>query len=200
MVISDEMIQRIKSEMPPLPKELRQRLMTEFKLNAYDTNLLTEEKATAFFFLKLAENTKNYKAAANLIINKINPFLQENKMELADLPVSTEHLAGLIRLIDDGKVNNTTAYQQLFPAMVKQLNESPEALAQSMNLIQSSDEDFLKNIVEEVVAKFPDKVKVYQKGKKGLIGFFMGEVMRAAKGKAEPKATNALLREILEKK
>lgn len=200
MVISDEMIAKVKAAMPPLPKALRQRLMTEFKLNEYDTNLLTEEKATAFFFLKLVENTNNYKAAANLIINKINPFLQENKMSMADLPVSTKHLAGLIGLIDDGKVNNTTAYQQLFPAMVKQPKESPEALAKSMNLIQSADEDFLKKIVEEVVAKFPDKVKVYQKGKKGLIGFFMGEVMRAAKGKAEPKATNALLREILEKK
>jgi aspartyl-tRNA(Asn)/glutamyl-tRNA(Gln) amidotransferase subunit B len=200
MVISDAQIERIKTEMPPLPKALRQRLMTEFKLNAYDTNLLTEEKATVFFFLNLAENTSSYKAAANLIINKINPFLQENKMDLADLPISVEHLAGLIRLIDEGKVNNTTAYQQLFPAMIEKPNESPEALAKAMNLIQSADEDFLRNIVEEVVAKFPDKVKVYQKGKKGLIGFFMGEVMRAAKGKAEPKATNALLREILEKK
>lgn len=200
IVISDEMIEKVKAAMPPLPKELRQRLKNEFGLNDYDTNLLTEEKTTAFFFLNLSEKTKNYKAAANLIINKINPFLTENKMDLANFPISAKHLATLIQLIDDGKVNHSTAYQQLFPAMIEQPKASPADLAQKMNLIQSADEDFLKTIVEEVVAKFPDKVKIYQKGKKGLIGFFMGEVMRAAKGKADPKATNALLREVLEKK
>ena len=200
MVISQEMIDQIKAKMPPLPNELRQRMTTEFGLSDYDAKLLTEEKAMAFFYLKLVEETSNYKAAANLIINKVNPFLQENSMDLADFPISVKHLAGLIRLIDDEKVNNSTAYQQLFPAMAEQPTESAADLAKALNLIQSADTDFLQAIVEEVVAKFPDKVKAYQKGKKGLIGFFMGEVMRAAKGKAEPKATNALLEEVLSRK
>ena len=200
MVISDAMIEQIKASMPPLPEALRQQLTTEYELSEYDSNLLTEEKATALFFLKLAKKTSNYKAAANLIINKILPFLQEHRQEIADFPIPAENLAELIQLIDNNKVNNSTAYQQLFPAMIEQPNQSPLDLANQLNLIQTNDEDFLAKLVADVIGKYPDKVKAYQQGKKGLIGFFMGEVMRAANGKAEPTATNALLSKVLSKK
>ena len=198
VVISKEMIAELIAAMPPLPQQLKQQFLSEFELSDYHASLLTEEKNTALFFLKLAKETKHYKAAANLIINKINPYLQENQLEIENFAIPCQHLSTFLQLIEDGKVNHSTAYQKLFPAMIHQPSQSPDQLAKSLNLIQSSDEDFLEKLVAEAVAKYPDKVKAYQKGKKGLIGFFMGEVMKSSKGKAEPKKTNALLREALE--
>ncbi|MBX2872694.1 MAG: Asp-tRNA(Asn)/Glu-tRNA(Gln) amidotransferase GatCAB subunit B, partial [Saprospiraceae bacterium] len=89
-------------------------------------------------------------------------------------------------------------YQKLLPALLAAPDQAPLALAQQLNLIQSADEDFLTQLVAEVIAAFPDKVATYRKGKKGLLGFFMGEVMKRSRGKAEPKSTNALLRKMLD--
>lgn len=199
MILSEDFIAEIKAEMPPLPNELFDEFSNKFKLSDYNANLLTEEKDIALFYRDLTKVTKSYKAAANLIINKINPYLTESKTIISEFPISTKNLAQFIELIESQQVNNSTAYQKLFPELLKQPEKSPADLAKSMNLIQSSDSDFLTKLVDDVIAKNPDKVKAYQKGKKGLIGFFMGEVMRASKGKAEPKETQKLLRERLEK-
>ena len=150
------------------------------------------EKGVAEFFKELTKHTKNYKGAANLIINKINPWLNEEKVAIENFPIDFKQLGAFIQLIEEGKVSNTIAYQRIFPALFE-TKKSPLAIAESMNLVQSSDTDFLAQLVDEVLAKNPDKVKAYQKGKKGLIGFFMGQVMKASKGKAAPKTTNALL-------
>lgn len=197
VVISEAYLANIKAEMPALPWELRQRFTQEFQLSGYNARLLTEEKATADFYLQLVEKTQNYKSAANLLINKINPWLNEANISIDAFPLSTSQLAEFIQLIDDGKVSNSAAYQRLFPALLEQTNTSPIELAEQLNLLQSSDTDFLTDLVNTAIAKYPDKVKAYQKGKKGLIGFFMGEVMKTSKGKADPKETNKMLREKL---
>lgn len=192
VVISNEYLANIKKEMPALPWELQEKFINEFKLSAYNAKLLTEEKESALFFQHLAKYTNNYKAAANLMINKINPWLSENKANIIDFPINHQQLGALIQLIDDGKVSNTIAYQRIFPALLT-TKKMPLEIAESMNLVQSADTDFLENLVNEVLEKNPDKVKAYKNGKKGLIGFFMGAVMKASKGKAAPKTTNALL-------
>lgn len=193
VVISKEFISDIQKEQPPLPLELYYQFQKDFNLSEYDANLLTEEKQTALFFLDLTKYSKNYKAISNLIINKINPYLSESNSKFSDFPISKKHLAEFIQLIDESKVSNSMAYQRLFPEMLNNQDKAPLELAEKLNLIQSSDTDFLEKIVDEVLAKNPDKVATYKKGKKGLIGFFMGEVMRASKGKADPKKTNGLL-------
>ena len=198
IVLSKDYIEKIRQQMPPLPWELLKDFQQKYQLSRYDARLLTEEKATAIYFQQLSQHTKNYKAAANLMINKINPWLAEQNSRLAEFPLSTAQLAAFIALIDDGKVSHSIAYQRLFPAWLEQPKASPEAIAQQLNLIQSSDEDFIEQLIDEVMAQFPDKVKQYQKGKKGLLGFFMGQLMRRSKGKAEPKKTNQLLQEKLE--
>jgi aspartyl-tRNA(Asn)/glutamyl-tRNA(Gln) amidotransferase subunit B len=131
------------------------------------------------------------------MINKLVPHCQEHQLEISNFPVSATQLADFIRLIDEGKVSNTIAYQRLFPALVAQPKESPSSLAEQLNLLQSSDADFLEGIAKQVLADFPDKVAAYQKGKKGLLGFFMGQLMKRSKGKADPKAGNELLRKLL---
>ena len=184
--------------MPPLPWELQEEFTSTYGLSSYDAQILTEEKTTALFFIDLAKQTKNYKAAANLTINKIKPWTDEEKKSIANFPVSSNSLAGLIQLIDDGKVSNSIAYQKLLPALIASPSTAPLALAESLNILQSTDSNFLEELADEVIANNPDKVKAYQKGKKGLIGFFMGELMKKSKGKAEPKSANALLRKKLE--
>jgi len=103
-----------------------------------------------------------------------------------------------LRLIGEGKVSNTIAYQQLFPALVERPEEDPLAIARRLNLLQTSDAGFLESLIGGVLEANPDKVKAYRSGKKGLLGFFMGEAMKASKGKADPKAASKLLRQILE--
>ena len=197
VVLTEKYIEEIKNDLPKLPNELFEEFISKYGLSEYEAELLTTEKNTAFYFLDLINHTLHFKSAANLIINKINPYLSENKLALDKFDISKKTLAEFIQLIEDGKVSSSIAYQRLFPAIVNQKNKSVLEVSEEMNLIQSTDTDFLEKIVDEVLAINPDKVKAYQNGKKGLIGFFMGQVMRASKGKAEPKTTNALLVEKL---
>lgn len=198
VVLSNAFIKDLEKDQPALPLELFDKMIRDFHLSEYDANLLTEEKATASFFLEMSKYSKNYKAVANLIINKINPYVAEEGISMKDFPIGMASLAEFIELIASGKVSNSMAYQTLFPELLKQVDKNPFELAQALNLIQSADEDFLEKLVNEVIEKYPDKVATYRKGKKGLLGFFMGEVMKNSKGKADPKATNALLREKLD--
>ncbi len=197
VVISDEYLESIMDEMPPLPWELQEQFSQEYGLSDYNAQLLTEEKETALFFLDISKHTTNYKAAANLLINKVKPWIDEQKASVDQFPVPSKHLAQLIQLIEEGKVSNSIAYQKIFPALIESPDQTPLQIAESQNLLQSSDSNFLEALADEVIAANPDKVKAYQKGKKGLIGFFMGELMKKSKGKAEPKSANALLREKL---
>jgi len=198
IVLSEEYIEAVKSQMPPLPAQLKQEFQETFQLSLYDATLLTEDKGGALFFLDFVKKYTSYKAAANLFINKILPYLNDKNIAANEFPISIQGLSSFLELIDDNKISASIAYQRLFPVLLEKPEQSPLALAQSLNLIQSSDTDFLEGLVKEVLHNFPDKVAAYRKGKKGLIGFFMGEVMKKSKGKAEPKSTNALLRKFLE--
>lgn len=198
IVLTKEYVEELKAQMPPLPQALLEKFISEFGLSKYDANLLTEEKASALFFLELVKECPNYKAVANLMINKVLPYLNESKTELSDFPITHKNLAAFIQLIEEGKISASIAYTRLFPKMIEKPSMAPLEIAEALNLLQSADEGFLEKLVEEAIEKYPDKVAAYKKGKKGLIGFFMGEVMRASKGKAEPKSTNALLRKKLE--
>lgn len=198
VVLSSDYLQAIQAQLPLLPQQVYEKLTSpEFQLSDYDATLLTEELSLATFFLDLTQKTANYKAAANLIINKILPYCQEKRSEINDFPVSMQSLAELIQLVEENKISNTAAYQRLFPVLLEQPEKSPAQLAQSLNLLQTNDADFLQKIAQELLAEFPDKVAEYKKGKKGLIGFFMGELMKRSKGKADPKAATTILQEAL---
>lgn len=198
VILDESYVNKVREDLPALPWELFQRLQEEFELSDYDANLLTAELSTARYFLELSATASNPKAVANLIINKLLPYCQENELELQDFPVGIAGLGKFIQLIEEDQVSNTIAYQNLLPELIDQPGQDPLALAKKLQLIQNKDEDFLSELVDEVIAANPEKVKIYRNGKKGLLGFFMGEVMKRSKGQAEPKATNALLREKLE--
>ena len=109
------------------------------------------------------------------------------------------HTTFLQQLIDEGKLSNTAATQQVFPAMITNQSKSALQIAEELNIIQTDDVDFISNIILEVLGKYPEKVSEYQAGKKGLLGLFVGEVMKASKGKADPKVVNTEVLKALDK-
>jgi aspartyl-tRNA(Asn)/glutamyl-tRNA(Gln) amidotransferase subunit B len=123
----------------------------------------------------------------------LKSYLNENGSNLAALPVVPRKLGELIRLVDEGKINFSIASSRIFPEMIKQPDVDPESIATTLNLLQSSDSDEVAQWVKEALEKMPDKVAEYRKGKKGLLGLFVGEVKKISKGKADPKLTNELL-------
>ena len=198
VTVTQEYIAKVKETLPPLPNELFEKFTTSFGLSEYDTNVLTEDKEIALYFNTLCSHTSNYKAAANFVTGSIKSYLNENAINISDFIINEERMAALIALVDDGKVSNTIATQKVFTAMLNN-RDSPEEIAKANNWIQESDSNALQEWVDAVVAKYPEKVAEYKKGKKGLIGLFMGEVMKLSKGNADPKLANQLVREALEK-
>jgi len=197
VVLTQPWVDEVLAQLPPLPKAYFEKFVKEFGLSEYDASLLTQEREMAVFFEKTvkvcASQNVPGKSVANLFINKISPWLAETGTDIDAFPVSAEQLSAYLKLIEEGKVSASIANQRLFPELVKSPETPPLELAQQLNLLQSSDSDFLETMVDEVLAANPDKVAEYRKGKKGLVGFFMGEVMKKSQGKAEPKATNALV-------
>lgn len=199
VVLTEDYVEGVKKDLAPLPWALKDQFIKVHGLSEYDANLLTEERATAEFFIVCAEQVNQKKALANLMINKIIPYCNEHEIALSTFPIAPAGIAEFIALIDSGKVSNTIAYQKIFPELVSDPSNTALNIAEKHNLIQRSDSNFLADLIQAALDANPDKVKAYKNGKKGLLGFFMGEVMRNSKGKADPKATNSMIREMLEK-
>ena len=197
--LSAERVATIREALPMLPWERRQQLQEDFGLNTYDTGLLSAEPAIASYFVELVgQKAEAGKALANLLINKVIPWCKEQQVSIREFPLPHPQLHAFVELIQEGGISNSIAYQELFPALLQQPEKAARSLAEELNLLQSDNADELAQWVEQAIAQFPDKVKAYQGGKKGLLGLFMGEVMKRSKGKADPKKANALLREQLE--
>jgi len=198
VALDEAYVAAARAALPALPWQLYRDFQETYGLSAYDAALLSEERETAGFYIGLCRHVDDYKAASNLLINKITPHCKAAGLPIDAFPVPFPALAAFLRLIGEGKVSNTIAYQQLFPALVERPEEDPLAIARRLNLLQTSDAGFLESLIGGVLEANPDKVKAYRSGKKGLLGFFMGEAMKASKGKADPKAASKLLRQILE--
>jgi aspartyl-tRNA(Asn)/glutamyl-tRNA(Gln) amidotransferase subunit B len=157
---------------------------------------LCDDKTTSDYFLATATYTKNYKAIVNWLTGPIRQYLNDSGTSMASLAIAPVTLASLIALIDEGKVNFSIASSKIFPVLLKE-NKQPLQIAEELNLLQVSDSNDLEAWVNEAISKMPDKVTEYKKGKKGLIGLFVGEVKKISKGKADPKVVTALLQEKL---
>ena len=204
VLISEKKLNDSKVALPILPWEAYQLLQKKYALTPYDAAQLSNEKSVFDFYTQFVEtfhetSPQLFKPAANLIINKIIPFADAEKINISAFPITNEKLIGLLKLVENKSVAPAVAFSTMFDALLlpENFNLSTETLAQKLELIQTNDALALETWVTEVMAKNPDKVLAYQKGKKGLIGFFMGEVMKLARGKAEPKATEKLLLEKL---
>ena len=198
VIIHQEYIDKIKKALPPLPNELFEKFTIKYNLSEYDSKILTDEKEIALYYNKICSYTNNYKLAANLVNGSVKSYLNENAININEFNISPKQLASLITIIDDGKISNTIATSKIFPEMLK-TNDVAIKIAEKNNWIQQSNSDTINTYIEQAIAKYPDKVDEYKEGKKGLLGLFIGEVMKLSKGQADPKITNQLLKTKLEK-
>lgn len=196
--ISEDLISQVKAQMPALPWELFEKFTKTYGLPDYDAGVLTDSREVAEYFDATCQFTKNYKAASNWIMGTVKSYLNDNHLEIEQLTITPEKLAQLINLVDEGKVSTSTASQQIFPVMVTDTSANPLQIAEAKNLIQQSNTDTLQSLIDEVLAANPAKVKEYKNGKKGLLGMFMGDIMKKSKGSADPKVTTALLQKTLD--
>ncbi len=193
--LSDEYLGNIKNNLPALPQQLYKKYQSDFGLNEYDAAQLGNEKETADYFESALAHTNNYKAVANWINGPVKQMMNESGIALNEIPV--EKLAGMIELIDNGEISFSNASAKLLPAIIKNKTVPVAELAAQLNIIQTNNTDELKQWVTIVLNKMPDKVSEYKKGKKGLMGLFVGEVKKMSKGKADLRSVTQLLEETL---
>jgi aspartyl-tRNA(Asn)/glutamyl-tRNA(Gln) amidotransferase subunit B len=196
--LSDDYIHSIKEGLPALPNQLKKEWSSKFGLNPYDVDQLCENKQEADFYLAWTDYTKLYKAAANWIIGPIRAYLNEHHKTYADLAPLLPQLSELLAMVDAHLLSFSVATDKVFKAIVL-TPQSPLEYAKEHQLIQNSNEDELTTWIHTVLNNHPDKVDAYKKGKKGLIGVFIGEVKKISQGKADPQKTTQLLETILSK-
>lgn len=194
LVISREWVQEIKDKMPELPAQKRARYQS-LGLSEYDANVVVEQMELALFFDKVLELGANAKTAVNFIMGEIAAYLKEEKLELAQTKLTPENLAELISLIEKGTISNNIGKQIIIDMM--QTGKAASKIVEEKGLSQITDEGAIKEIVQKVVDANPNQVAAYKGGKVQLFGFFVGQVMKETKGRANPKTVNELLKELL---
>ncbi|TDO28956.1 Asp-tRNA(Asn)/Glu-tRNA(Gln) amidotransferase subunit GatB [Sediminibacterium goheungense] len=194
--LRDKYINSIKDTLPELPDALAARYKSSYGLSEYDASQLCDTRSTADYFETVIAYSKHYKAIANWILGPLRQYLNEQQIDFAALTLEPAKLAAIIELVENGKVSFSVASSKLLPVVLEK-NEDPLTLAESMNLIQISDQHALEKWVNEAMEAMPEKVAEYRKGKKGLIGLFVGEVKKRSQGKADPKQVTILLEQKL---
>ena len=192
--ISREWVQRIKDSMPELPAQKRARYQG-LGLSEYDANVIVEQMGLALFFDKVLELGATPKIAVNFIMGEIAAYLKEDHIEITDTKLTPENLAELISLIEKGTISNNIGKQIIIEMMKDGTKAS--AIVEKKGLSQITDEGAIKEIVQKIVDANPAQVQAYKNGKTNLLGFFVGQVMKETKGRANPKTVNELLREII---
>ena len=195
VVISDEEIKRIKDEFPELPSEKEMRYQQDFKISAYDAQIIASSKSMADFFEAAAEQTGNYNLLANWLIGEISAYLNKELIEINESKLSIANVAILINRIDDqtisGKIGKAIFEEMCISGI------SPDEIIESQGLKQISDDGAIEEIINSVINDNPTQVEAYLGGKDKLFGFFVGQVMKLTQGKANPKTVNTILKEKL---
>ncbi len=192
-ILQEEYISELRASLPELPAERVARYTAAWLLSEYDAAVLTEEREFADYFEQLVAIGPLYKAASNWMLGPVKSWLNEQGKEITAFPLSPAQLAALIRCVEQGQLSFSVASSKLFMLMLSEPGQDALELAREHNLLQQSDTAAIEPIVDAVLARYTDKVAEFRKGKKGLIGLFVGEVMKQSKGKADPRITNELL-------
>jgi len=190
----DAFIAELKKDMPELPDEIKSRMVNEYGLSSYDANVLTEEKEVAAFY-EIASAGRDRKITANWMSVELFGALNKAGIDLAQSPVSPEQLGGLVDLISDGSISGKIA-KEVFADMFE-TGKDAKQVVEVKGLKQVSDEGAIISMIDEVLASNQDKVDEYRSGKDKLFGFFVGQVMKASKGQANPGMVNQILKQKL---
>lgn len=192
--VSDELIEKLRKELPELPIAKIARYISEFGLNKYDAEVIVADDETAKYFEEASVGT-NPKIVANWISSELFGKLNKNNMELANCKITPSMIRELVLLIEDGTISGKIA-KSVFEEMFES-GENPGKIIQEKGLIQVSDTTTLGPIIDEIIAANPGSVAEYKNGKDKLFGFFVGQVMKKTAGKASPQMVNDLLKEKL---
>ncbi len=194
--VSDEYIENIRKSLPELPDARKERYMKEFGLSSEDAVFMTNDKATADYFEAAVDAGADPKACVNWLMGEFASQLSTDGIEIAKAPVSAENLAALLKLISKGTISGKIA-KKVFATMWKE-GGNPEEIVKAQGLVQISDTDELSKLVDEVVGKNPKAVEDFKAGKKKAVGALVGQIMKATKGKANPRVINELLNKKLQ--
>jgi aspartyl-tRNA(Asn)/glutamyl-tRNA(Gln) amidotransferase subunit B len=193
--IEPELIERMRSDMPELPNEKKARFVEEYAIPAYDAEVLTASRDLADYFEATAKLFKNYKQISNWIMTELLRELKGEGDELAGCLITPDMLARMLKMIEDGTISGKIA-KTVFEEMYS-TGKDPSEIVEEKGLKQVSDESELQTIIGKILDDHPEEVSKYLGGKKQLQGFFVGQVMKATRGKANPKLVNQLLEEEL---
>jgi aspartyl-tRNA(Asn)/glutamyl-tRNA(Gln) amidotransferase subunit B len=194
--ISADWVNEIRNSLPELPLARRARFMKEYSLPAYDAEILTEERSLSDYYeAVLSADHLDPKTVSNWLMNDVMRILRDQNKTAADLKLRPADLAQIIEMLDSNQINMTTAKDLL--DRVEESGSSPEQIVRQEGLAQVSDESQLEEIARSVLEANPDQVQMYRDGKSTLIGWFVGQVMQATKGKANPQLARSVLERLL---
>lgn len=191
-------VARIAERLPELPDARKARFIKEYGLPTFDASVLTSDHDMYAFYEEAVAKTgvDHAKAVSNMILNDFSAFLNSSGEKLSESRVKPEHIAELVMLVSDATISSKQA-KEVFVLMAES-GDMPASIVEAKGMKQVSDAGAIETVVEALMAQFPDKVEEYRGGKKGLIGFFVGQVMREMKGQANPQVVNKVLAEKLE--
>ena len=196
IIVTDELINQVRSTLPELPIARRERFASEYGIPSYDAGVLTASRDLADYYEQAVKETGEPKLSSNWIMGELLRLLNEDNRDVRDCPISPNGVADIIKMVKGGQISGKMA-KEVFEEMYK-TGKAAADIVKAKGLTQISDEGELAKIVEEIVKNNPDNVAKFKAGKTAVLGFFVGEIMKATKGKANPQVINKLLKEKLE--
>ena len=195
LIIDDDWIDSIQNVIPELPDAKKERFMDEYHLPAYDADFLTSSRELADYFETCVKDFPNPKQVSNWVMGSLMGLLNVQDKSITESPISSKDLAQLLQLIDEKTISSKIA-KTVFDEMA-QTGRPPKEIVAKKGLVQLTDERSIKTVILKVLQQYPTEVKDYKNGKTKLFGFFVGQVMKETKGKANPKIVNKILQEVL---
>jgi len=195
VAIDAEWVEEIRRNMPELPLEKRERFLRDYGIPAYDAGVLTMSRALADYYEEVVRLCGQPKLASNWVMGDILRFLNEDKRDIKDCPIPAASLAEMIRLIEEGVISGKMA-KEISEEMYR-TGKGPKTIIEEKGLVQITDEGALIPVIEKILADNPSQLAQYREGKDKLFGFFVGQVMKATQGKANPRLINDLLKKML---
>jgi aspartyl-tRNA(Asn)/glutamyl-tRNA(Gln) amidotransferase subunit B len=195
ILIDDAWVEKIRKELPELPLAKRERFIKDYQIPAYDAGVLTADKALANYYEEVVRLCVKPKAASNWVMGDVLRFLNEEKRDIRNCPISPASLAEMISLIDEGTISGKMA-KDIVEEMYKS-GKPPKVIVEEKGMVQITDEGELIKTITAIIEANPNQLKDYRGGKEKLFGFFVGQVMKATQGKANPQLVNDLLKKML---
>lgn len=195
VVCDADWIESIRRELPEMPEEKRQRFVEQYAIPEYDAGVLTTSRALADYFEQCVELFNQPKLVSNWIMGELLRLLNQDDRDIGDCPVTPRKLAGMLKLIDAGTISGKIA-KTVFEEMYR-TGKEPAAIIEEQGLTQISDEGALGQIVDDIIAASPEQVQQFKDGRDKVLGYFIGQAMKASKGQANPGLLNKLFKEKL---